>query len=145
IVYKGLGTKNRVHCELCDVDYSHDDLVKRRCFFVYVPLKGQLSDLLQRPDIGLKLDYRFTRVKKEEPNYKDINDSEMYKKIANGKLISDPNVNCDSVPIFKSSNYSISPMQGILNELPPNERKYNVLLVALWFGSVKPIVSTIQR
>ena len=145
--HKGLGTENSVHCDVCDIEYSHQDLLKRGCFFVYMPLKDQLSALLQRPDIGTRLDHRFTRVKMEEKNYEDIYDGEMYKQIADGKLMKDPNAlsvsfNCDGVPIFKSSNYSMWPLQGILNELPPKERKENVLLMGLWFGAIKPIVST---
>ena len=39
-----------------------------------------------------------------------------------------------------ASNFSIWPLQGILNELPIKERKENVFLLGLWFGSIKPVM-----
>lgn len=112
-----------------------------------IPLQQQLSELLQRPDISIKSDHRFTRIKKNEQNYEDIYDGQMYKQIADGKLMNDPNAvsiscNCDGVPVFKSSNFSIWPLQGILNELPIKERKENVFLLGLWFGNIKPVITS---
>lgn len=61
--------------------------------------------------------------------------------------MSDPNAlsvsfYCDGVPIFKSSNFGIWPLQGILNELPPKQRKENIFLIGLWFGTGKPVMTT---
>ena len=50
--------------------------------------------------------------------------------------------NCDGVPVFRSSNYSIWPLQGILNELPFKQRKENVFLIGLWFGNIKPVMTS---
>lgn len=63
------------------------------------------------------------------------------------KLLKDPDAlsisfNCDGVPVFKSSNYSIWPLQAILNELPTKERIRNIFLLGLWFGSIKPVMTT---
>ena len=46
-------------------------------------------------------------------------------------------LNCDGVPVFKSSQYGIWPLQGMVNELPYHVRKENVLLFGLWFGTKK--------
>lgn len=46
-------------------------------------------------------------------------------------------LNCDGVPAFKSSQYGIWPLQGIVNDV----RKENVLLFGLWFGTKKPNVN----
>ncbi len=51
-------------------------------------------------------------------------------------------LNCDGVPVFKSSQYGIWPLQGMVNELPYHVRKENVLLFGLWFGTKKPNVNT---
>ena len=65
-------------------------------------------------------------------------------------LMSDPNAlnvsfNCDGVPVFKSSNFGILSLQGILNELPPKQRKENIFLIGLWFGTGKPIITMFLR
>ena len=62
-------------------------------------------------------------------------------------MMSDPNAlsiafNCDGVLIFKSSEFGIWPLQGILNELPPKQRKENVFLIGLWFGNGKPSMTS---
>ncbi|KAF3851943.1 hypothetical protein F7725_005298 [Dissostichus mawsoni] len=51
-------------------------------------------------------------------------------------------LNCDGVPVFKSSLYSIWPLLGIVNELPYPVRKENVLLFGLWFGKCQ-MLSTV--
>ena len=50
--------------------------------------------------------------------------------------------NADGVSVFKSSKYSIWPIQCMLNELPPHLRSRNILLTGLWFGQVKPNMNT---
>lgn len=117
--HKWLGTEDTVWCDVCHINYAQQDLVKKGFFFVYIPLQEQLTELLQRPDIGSKIDHRFTRIKKNENNYEDIYDGQMYKQIVNGKLMNDPNAlsisfNCDGVPVFKSSNFSILHYRGFL-------------------------------
>lgn len=136
---KWLGLEDAVWCDVCNANYTKDDLVKKGSFFVYIPLQNQLIELLQRPDIGTKIDHRFTRIKRNENNYEDIYDGQMYKQICNGKLLNDQDAlsisfNCDGVPVFQSSNFSIWPLQAILNELPTKERIENIFLLGLWLN-----------
>ena len=42
--------------------------------------------------------------------------------------------NTDGIPVFKSSDYAIWPLQASINELPPHLRHKNILLLGLWFG-----------
>lgn len=49
--------------------------------------------------------------------------------------------NCDGVPVFQSSKFSIWPLLCCVNEIPPEIRAKHVLLRALWFGSQKPAMS----
>lgn len=98
-----------------------------------------MEDLFDRQGEALDLSYRFDRHKMADDTIEDIFDGQMYKSVGNGALIDDPNAmsisfSCDGVPIFRSSNYSIWPLQGMLNELPPKQRKSNIFLVGLWFG-----------
>jgi Transposase family tnp2 len=46
--------------------------------------------------------------------------------------------NCDGVPVFKSSRFSIWPILCVVNELPVSVRANHILIAALWFGSGKP-------
>ncbi|KAI7801395.1 hypothetical protein IRJ41_011007 [Triplophysa rosa] len=86
----------------------------------------------------------------------EIARSETYEDIGSGKMyhnlykIGGPlhcthgyslTLNCDGVPVFKSSLYGIWPLYGIVNELPYPVRKENVLLFGLWFGDKKPNVN----
>lgn len=47
-------------------------------------------------------------------------------------------LNCDGIPVFKSSNFSIWPIQFLVNELPPETCIKHVMMCGLWFGSQKP-------
>lgn len=47
-------------------------------------------------------------------------------------------INSDGSPAFKSSKYSIWPVQLTLNELPPRLRHKNVLVSTLWYGQTHP-------
>ena len=46
--------------------------------------------------------------------------------------------NSDGSPVFKSSKFSIWPIQIILNEVPVHVRHANSIIYALWFGHEKP-------
>ncbi|KAJ8671928.1 hypothetical protein QAD02_003187 [Eretmocerus hayati] len=46
--------------------------------------------------------------------------------------------NTDGVPVFKSSNISIWPIQLVINELPYDVRTANPVTCAIWFGKSKP-------
>lgn len=49
-------------------------------------------------------------------------------------------LNADGAPIFKSSNYSMWPVQVVVNELPRHMRQHNVLVPLLWYGQSCPNV-----
>lgn len=111
---------------------------------MYLPLEKQLQDFFQCNNVSSDLDYRFNR-EKNDNSIDDIYDGQMYQSLGNGALTTDRNAmsmsfSCDGVPVFRSSNFSIWPLQGILNELPPKKRKQNVFLIGLWFGSGKPSI-----
>lgn len=93
------------------------------------------------------MSYRFTRAKTNPDDIEDIYDGKMYKSLGNGMLMQDPNAisltfSTDGLPLFSSSNYSIWPLQAIVNELPPKLCKEHVLLFGIWFGPQKPSMNT---
>jgi hypothetical protein len=139
-----------LECTLCNVLYRKDVLLRDGNFFIYLPLEKQIRDLFTKCGDTLNLAYRFTRKKISSSAIEDIFDGELYKSMVGGLLMSDPNAlsvsfNCDGVPIFKSSNFGIWPLQGILNELPPKQRKENIFLIGLWFGTGKPVMTTFLK
>ncbi|KAK8771075.1 hypothetical protein V5799_025682 [Amblyomma americanum] len=54
-------------------------------------------------------------------------------------------VNSDGSPVFKSSKYSIWPVQVILNELPPLLRWSNVMVPLLWYGKEHPSMTLLLQ
>ena len=138
-----LETTDCLNCSICGRQYEEKELLEQGNFFIYLPLEQQLKEFFQCKDPSSDLDYRFDREKASPDSIEDIYDGQMYQSIANGALTTDRNsfsvsFSCDGVPIFRSSNFSIWPLQGVLNELPPKMRKQNVFLIGLWFGIGKP-------
>ena len=115
-------------------------------FFVNVPIAPQIQALLESPQIQNSMSYRFQRSQNEHV-ISDIYDGEMYKNLSKpGGILSDPNnlsfnFSFDGSPVYKSSKFSIWPIQLHLNELPPKMRFQNVVLAGLWFGAHEPVMS----
>jgi len=131
---------HRLQCSnpLC----TNDDIKKqsRNTFFIHLPLKEQLIDLLENHDIDGSLINIENRVKNNLDNCEDIFDGELYKSVMQEYDYSRLSLtfNTDGVPVFKSSSCSIWPILCTVNELPPKLRKEHVLLTSLWFGGSKP-------
>ncbi|XP_071478459.1 uncharacterized protein [Diadema antillarum] len=80
----------------------------------------------------------------------DITDGRMYKELKRAGILSERENfsllwNTDGVPVFKSSQCSIWPVLTMINELPYDMRRRNILLTALWFGSSKPDMSVFLK
>lgn len=109
-------------------------------FFISIPLKDQLKDILENHnvhDLCFRGDPSGSRV------IKDICDGSLYqtlKSTSKDDFLS-LTFNCDGVPVFQSSKFSIWPILCCINEIPPESRDKHVLLCALWFGSKKPDMS----
>nr|XP_033967044.1 uncharacterized protein LOC117467508 isoform X2 [Pseudochaenichthys georgianus] len=136
-------------CTVCNTTWDKNSSLKNGNFFIYLPIQTQLEHLLQRSDIENCLNSGKNTCNSE--NYEDICSGKMYHNLnEKGGPLDCPHghsliLNCDGVPVFKSSLYSIWPLQGIVNELPYPVRKENVLLFGLWFGSKKPNVNTFLK
>lgn len=53
--------------------------------------------------------------------------------------------NTDGVPVFKSSNAQLWPIQFSIAEIPPQMRHNSILVCGLWFGHEKPDMNTFLR
>ena len=79
----------------------------------------------------------------------DITSSSLYQQLVRKQHLSENDItltwNTDGVPVFKSSSYSIWPVQCMVNELPPHLRSKNILMTGLWFGQTKPHMNTFLK
>ncbi|XP_028418505.1 uncharacterized protein LOC114543898 [Dendronephthya gigantea] len=135
-------TSEKLKCFICNVEFEQHRLLEQGSFFLYLPIEKQLRDFLQENSVSDNLDYRFNR-DSHNSVISDIYDGQMYRSLGDGILTSDRNAlslsfGCDGVPVFRSSSFSIWPLQGMLNELPPKIRKQHIFLIGLWFGPSKP-------
>lgn len=136
-------------CVVCKTTWNKNNSLKNGNFFIYLPIQTQLEHLLQREDIAHCLKSRDGTSNSDI--LEDIGSGLMYRNL---KKIGGPldcthgyslTLNCDGVPVFKSSLFGIWPLYGIVNELPYLVRKDNVLLLGLWFGAKKPNVNTFLK
>ncbi|KAH7944556.1 hypothetical protein HPB52_021373 [Rhipicephalus sanguineus] len=78
----------------------------------------------------------------ESTSMSDITDGSQYRASRNkvGMAAHDltVTVNSDGSPVFKSSKYSIWPVQTTLDQLPPLLRWKNVMMPLLWYGNEHP-------
>lgn len=138
-------------CEICGHKWTKQENVMKGNFFIYLPIAPQLKDMLETEGMSEKLNYRFIREKINFDAYEDIYDGELYKQLSEeGDPLSSRSaisltLNCDGVPVFKSSNYSIWPIQLLVNELPFECRTKNVMICGLWFGEKKTLANVFLK
>ncbi|XP_051807764.1 uncharacterized protein LOC127535044 isoform X2 [Acanthochromis polyacanthus] len=143
-----LGMQKDIHgvllCPNCESPIEISTL-NNASFFIDIPIAPQIRTQLESPEIQMNLNYRHERSQEHEV-IADIYDGEMYKKMSKPhRILSNPNnfsfnFNSDGSPVFKSSKFSIWPIQLHLNELPPKIRFKNVILAGLWFGAHEPVM-----
>lgn len=144
-----LGLKNDAddHCENCDSYFDHDVNYKNGDYFVVLPVKEQVVNILKTTGIENNMI--------SHDDIKNSYDTSVIKDIVHGKIYKDligqgrlgPNdlsllFNTDGISVFKSSNYSVWPILATVNELPPHLRKDHMILAGLWFGAQKPHMNT---
>lgn len=128
--YIGVAEGNDLNCT-CGNNHSAEVLLSNGSYFLCLDWRSQLSNLLEakgplpsKP--GLKVDVS------------DITESPAYSQLPLGPDDVTLTWNTDGVPVFHSSEYSVWPLELMVNELPYKERINNVLLAGLWFGPKKP-------
>lgn len=127
--------------------------LKRRVsgnYFVTLPLKSQLRDILERDGVFTEL----TNYRQPSTNICDITSSDcIQEKRKQGEFLNSTHnlsllFNTDGVPLYSSSSVSIWPVFLVINELPPAMRfsQKNMLLWGLWQSTGKPKFQTfLQR
>lgn len=128
--YIGVAGSDELNC-VCGAKHSAKVLLQGGSYFLSLDWKAELHNLLEkkRPMLkkpGLKFDVS------------DITESPAYNLLPLGPDDITLTWNTDGIPIFHSSDYSVWPLEVMVNELPFKERMNNVLLAGLWFGPKKP-------
>lgn len=124
-------------CVSCSSSITIVSSLQEGHFFITIPLKDQLKDILENQGMH---DLCFRAEESDGDLIKDIGDGTLYQTL---KSKSEENFlsltfNCDGVPVFQFSKFSIWPILCCVNEIPPESRDKHVLLCALWFGNKKP-------
>lgn len=82
---------------------------------------------------------------------RDIYDGQTYRKFVESLPVEDRDryitftFNCDGAPTFESSNFSIYPIQLIINELPMEARTKDTIVSTLWFEKSKPDMNVLLK
>ncbi|XP_013408842.1 uncharacterized protein LOC106172604 isoform X3 [Lingula anatina] len=134
--------KARQICGSCGEAFDGEQAIKDGTFFLYIPIKEQLLDILRNDKLSRHLTNRNIEKLSAASAITDITNSHLYKSLIQKHKLTGNDLtltwNSDGIPIFKSSGYQIWPVQCFVNELPPHLRSENILLTGLWFGHSKP-------
>lgn len=140
--YLGTREKSPVHCDVCQAAFNADDNLKNGSFFLVLSLSSQLRDILENPSLSVS---RQTTDMKDVLN--DIQCGDEYRKLRVNGQLGECDIsllwNCDGIPIFRSSNYQVWPIQCQIIELQPKDRKNNICVPCIWFGEKKPTMSVL--
>jgi len=132
------GTSVPQTCLQCDTVYGGDTKLCDSSFMFVLPLIDQLKSLLNKDVIWNCI---FQSRCDNSEQLTDVYDGKMYKELKQKSDIT-LQFNCDGAPVFNSSKFSIWPLVCGINELPTSLRNSNMMLHTLWFGRVKPCVTT---
>ncbi|KAH6927238.1 hypothetical protein HPB50_001114 [Hyalomma asiaticum] len=130
-------------CNVCTKVYSGREMMQDGHFYVSLPLRQQLESLLSSQELAVPLRERLDRLEdcRQDDNsgFQDITDGKGYhamrEKIKKYDL--SLTVTSDGSPLFKSSKFSIWPVQVTINELPLHHRSKHVT-TTLWYGQSHP-------
>jgi len=127
-------SKNNMHCPECNEINDPKKNIAEGNFYISLSIEDQLRDILQKDDSAFE---------SEEYGINDVRKGEMYQTLPNF-TVNDISLlwNCDGIPMFKSSAFSLWPIRCVINELQPNVRFKNMILAGVWFGRGKPDMST---
>lgn len=127
-------------CLTCSEDFNADELVKKGNFYMYMPLSNQLKVKFENEDLNNKIRIFKSKFEDNSDSYRDIVDGDLYRSVVDLHNTDNLSIqfNVDGIPLYRKSKYDIWPIQVIINELEPSERKKNIMMCGLWFGIKKP-------
>lgn len=136
-------------CQICELDVN----LKNPCyrdFFITFDVSSDFKDLIES-NAEYYNDVIYQREEAIINGFHDIYDGRKYKDFVQSlpenqkKSYATATLNSDGSPIFKSSKFSIWPIQVIINEVPLHERNQKPMVYSLWFGHDKPKMTYFLR
>lgn len=127
--------------EVCESDGAN--------FFVTIDPTERIENLLEENSTYYK--YVMNERNVERGVYKDVYDGRIYREFRKTlepktrKSFASLIFNTDGAPVFKSSKFSIWPIQLMINELPIDVRLESLIVYGLWFGKSKPDMNTFMK
>ena len=125
-------------CSMCSKAFDKAHAVKNGHFFVYIPIREQIKEMLESGFVESHL----VDPARSRDAVIDSVDGLMYRSSNPDRV---PNLetltltwNYDGLPVYKSSGASLWPILVQINELKPDVRKEQVLLCGVWYGPRKP-------
>ena len=144
----GRQDQTTTNCESCGESFDADE--NKRCgnFFIYIPIEQQIKEMLSDKKLFQLLTNRDMNALVNADCVTDVTTSQLYKELITLHSFSGNDLsltwNSDGIPVFRSSKYSVWPLQASVNELPPHLRAKHILLIGLWFGD-KPNMNTFLK
>ncbi|KAL7379236.1 hypothetical protein ABVT39_024702 [Epinephelus coioides] len=139
--YLGIRADCPSQCDSCNTLFDANANLKKGFYFLVLPLRAQIKQLLQEHSASLKVKTKTLGI------LSDIQSGEEYQKLCDSGVLGKDDLtliwNCDGAPVFKSSKCSIWPIQCQVIELQPDVRENHILMSALWFGPSKPSMFTL--
>ncbi|XP_026137505.1 uncharacterized protein LOC113114751 [Carassius auratus] len=128
------------NCSSCNTEFDIENSLKLGSYFLVLSLSAQIVDILEKPDIHLN-------TKESTPGIlSDIQCGAEYQKFKQTGQMGDDDIsilwNCDGIPVFKSNNVQIWPIQCQIVELSPRVQQGNICIPCLWLGNSKPNMAT---
>ncbi|OXU32000.1 hypothetical protein TSAR_013768, partial [Trichomalopsis sarcophagae] len=127
-------------CNICQKHYKKKELKSLEQFFINVPLKNQLEEIINSKEY-LNL--------RQECSESDVVNGSVYKQFLEKNTIGKNDIsiqwNVDGVSLYNSSKISMWPILVTINEFKYRTRKNNVMLCGIWYGAKKPCMNLFLR
>lgn len=128
-------SQEEILCDFCQEKKLSSEFLDKGNFFLYIPLEEQIRRKFENQCLFEEIKiYRAQCMK--ETHYKDVICGENYSVPANNLSLQ---FSVDGIPLYNKSKYDLWPIHCMINELPPAQRKANIMMCGLWFGSKKPV------
>jgi hypothetical protein len=138
---------NTFICPCDKIEHRKPELVKKGCFYLFMSIAEQLKVILECFDVG-KYTKRIEGRSSLGNVISDICDGQMYSEFSNrrkGEYAISLLGSTDGVVTFETTSTSLWPVQFIVLELPPYERKKYPIVSSLWFAKGKPNCNALLR
>jgi hypothetical protein len=135
------GSDSDVKCCLsCSTSYNRKQLKLNGCFFLLLSLQAQISSILNVNGHLLRTNHADAAAE----TVTDINDGAIFNDVEGLRDIKNISLtwNVDGVPLFNSSANEVWPIRCMINELPHHIASKNIVLGAIYFGKLKPNMSS---